>query len=107
VPATTALKQLAGAVPYDIVHSRVAARAPKSASPTRSLDGLSALRLSSNATKELRNGHAGLKLDLIQVHRARSVREVRQRYELTGAQGEPAEAGFQSGVRIVYYSPTD
>jgi len=105
--ATTALEQLAGAVPYDIVHSRVAALAPKSARPKHSSDRLGALRLSSNATKELRNGHAGLKLDLVEVHRARSVWEVRQRYELTGAQGEPAEAGFQSGVRIINYSTTD
>gem|GEM_PF-5972920 len=72
-------------ISYDIVHSRVAARAPKSARPTRSLDRLGTLRLSSNATKERRNGHAGLKMDLVEVHRARSVTPSGRRDNVTSS----------------------
>ena len=94
MPAAIALEQLAAAVPDDIVLSRVAPRAPKSARPSRSLDRLGAPRFGPKAAKEFGDGHAVLKLDAVEVLRARSVFKVRPRYDLTGSQGEPAEARF-------------
>jgi len=106
VPAAIALEQLASAMPGDIVVCRVPTRAPKSAGPTGGFDRLGALRLGSKSAKEFRDGHAGLKLDLVEVHRARSVREVRLRYDLTSSQGEPAEAGFESSELLLPQGPS-
>jgi hypothetical protein len=77
VSATVALKQLAGTVPNNVMLSQIAARTAKPAEPT---GNLGALLLGPEVAEQLGDGHAGLKLDPVEVHRVRSVWKVRQRY---------------------------
>jgi hypothetical protein len=83
VLAALALKQLARAMAHDIVIGRTAPRAAKPDRPARRLQRVGALRLGTEAAQELGDRHAGLELDWVEGHGARSI--VRQR-QLMGSQ---------------------
>ena len=94
MPTAIALEELAGAVADHIVITAGAARTAKSIRPARGLDRFGALCLSAESTKEFRNRHAVLELDLVEGHDAHpTVRGL----QISGSQAHGvslAEAGF-------------
>jgi hypothetical protein len=79
---TPALLELACVLAEDAVIGAVATRKTESIRRSRLLDGFGALRLSVEALKEFRNGHAVLEQDLVEGHEVHlSVREL----QLTGS----------------------
>ena len=73
VPATAALEQLARTVADNIVFGHSTTRATEAVRPAGQLDRLDALRFGAETAQEFGDRHAGLELNLLVGHEARSV----------------------------------
>ena len=94
MPTAIALEELTDTVADHIVITAGAARTAKSLRPARGLDRFGALCLGAKATKEFRNRHAVLELNLVEGHGAHPIVRRPQISESQAHGVSLAEAGF-------------